>query len=373
MVIFKKLVNFLDKLNYILSTNIKLNILYKYISNKTLNIIISNISKYSIDLILLNKDKINLLFIEYFGFLPSYILNSNQLIFNLVDISKVNYELFLQIMKLNVNVYSNCDNYFCSFIEYKNICLSTNKFTNADLYTEIFNRIRTIDFSTFSTNIILDKGCKLLYNNLPSLDWINSQIIYLNSLDTLSKNIINLYTKTGDKLINNYLRNFNNPKKVNIYDIFLKNIEDNRIVYNEIMGTDIYTENSIEIYIRKLIKRLKNIIDGSPLISKSFYVYRGRTDKLIGSDNYNLESFISTSLLTKIAIDFSNNKYKDEYGTIIRFKIKGRALLLSNSKYLKEYEILLPFNNNYTLKNQQISEFITPIKTKVNINYIEYS
>ena len=108
--------------------------------------------------------------------------------------SKVNYNKFLQIIKVNNSEYSNCDNYFCAFIEYKNLCFSNNKFTNLELYSEIFNRVRNIDFSTFTNETILDKGCKLLYYNLPSLDWINSQIIYINSLDNLSKKIINLYT-----------------------------------------------------------------------------------------------------------------------------------------------------------------------------------
>jgi len=372
MNLLQRLTNFINKLKSTLLPD-KLNVLYKYSSDKTLSIIIKNISTATVYLLKSNKQTLDLFFNDYFGYLPIYIINFGQLNFTLIDISKVNYNKFLQIIKLNNSEYSNCDNYFCAFIEYKNLCFSNNKFTNLELYSEIFNRVRNIDFFTFTNETILDKGCKLLYYNLPSLDWINSQIIYINSLDNLSKKIINLYTKTGDRLINNYLRNLTAINKIDIYDIFVKNYTDNQLVYNELMSSNVYSSNSIETYTRRLIKKIRSIIEGSPIIDKSFYVYRGRTDKVIASSNYNLESFVSTSLLSKIAIDFSNNKFTGEYGTIIRFKIRGRALLLSNSKYLKEYEILLPFGYNYTLKNQQMCEFITTNKTKVNINYIEYS
>ena len=373
-----KLTNFVDYLNKtflpsIFSTD-KAILFYKIVYEKTINVIIRGLSNNTLNNLNKIKDKFELILTQFFGVVPNYSINliSNTINLTIIDISKINYNIFLELIKLNANTQSDCDNYFCTFKEYKSICLKNNKFVNAELYIEIFNRIRTVDFSSYPKDLVITSACKLLYLNFPSLNWINSQINYLNSLDTLSKKIINLYTRTGDKLINLYLRN-GSIINDDIFNIFKLNYNDNINIYNQLMGSINFDINSVNTYIKRLIRRLRLIIDASPLIDNSFYVYRGRTDKVMGPKNYTLESFISTSLLTRVAVDFSKDKITSTYGSIIRFKLRGRALLLSNSKYLKEYEILLPFGYTYTLKSQQTAEFVNSIGQKINVNYVEYS
>ena len=371
MSIIDKLSSFIDYFNKTFGTsNDKIVVSYKYITEKTLNVIIKGLTATTLKKIV--KDKFELSITNFFGVVPNYKIGSS-LSITLVDIGKINYNLFVQFIKSTpVDSVSDCDNYFCTFQEYTSVCLNNTKFKNSELYVEIFNRVRRIDFDNYKKSEVISSACALLYKNFPSLNWVNSQISYLNSLDTLSKQIVTLYSITGDRLINFYMRNGNTIND-GIFKLFQANYNDNVAIYKQLMKIDYYDVNTVNVYIRRLIRKLKAIIDNSPLIDTSFYVYRGRTDKITVPKSYALDSFISTSLLTRVAVDFSRDKTTGNYGTIIRFKLRGRALLLSNSKYLKEYEILLPFGYRYTLKSQQNGEFINSIGQKITATYVEYS
>lgn len=372
-----KLSNFVNTFNkYILpllNTSDKVSIYYKYISEKTLVITVQGLSTSSLNKIISLKPRIeltlNAIFKVQFGDnkYSKIVIGTNVQIF-IVDILKVNYKLY---NTLKSNIASNCDNYFCSFQEYKAICLHTKKFTYTELYSEIFNRVRTVDFTSIPNKDLPQSSCKLFYNTLPTKEWVESQIKYLNALDDLSKNILYLYSLTGDKLMNLFLRNAGKMDN-NIYNIFVTNFNDNKYVYNALMGNLLYDEKTVASYIRRLIRKLKYIIDNSPLSPNPFYVYRGRTDEFVPTNNYNSDSFLSTSIMTNVALKFSYDKNKLKNGTIIRFKVRSRCLLLSNSKYINEYEILLPFGEKYSLKDSGMSEFLLPDGNRVNVNYVEY-
>ena len=377
----KKLTTFVNYFSTNFPQGDKLTVTYKYILEKTISVWLNNVSTITLQSIQKIKDKFELVLLDAFNIQfgnknPSYFavnIPKKRLEIIIIDISKINYKVYELILPKNKYSSSDCDNYFCSFKEYKNVCLGFKKFIYLELYNEAFNRVRGLDFEKYSQESVRERICDLFYVNMPSKDWIDSQIKYLNSLDILSKKIVNLYSKTGDKLMNLYLRNSNKIDD-NIYNLFINNYKDNATIYIELMKTNEVNQKNVEIYIKKLINRLKFIIDNSPLTEKAFYVYRGRTDQPIPDEKYNSDSFLSTSLLTKIAVNFSKDQKLGTHGTIFRFKIRSKCLLISNSKYLTEYEILLPFGERYLLKSNNInSEFIDGGGDKVEVNYVEYS
>jgi hypothetical protein len=381
MALLLKLQNFVKYLNDI---GTQVLVYYKYITEKRFNIIIKGLPNDITDSIIDSKISFARRLSIYFGIRFQYsdnIIRGNYfsvgnegLIISLIDLSKINYNLYITLSKLPnfLSGYTDCDNYFCSYVEYKSICLYNQKFTYADLYAEIFNKLRGVDFESFPVDSIIKNSCDLLYKTLPKKEWVQAQIQYINSLGELDKRILKFYSTTGDKLINIYLREGMMSNK--LYEIFAKSYYQNSDIYQELMGINNYDISLVEIYTKKLIKRLRAIIRNSPSLPAPFYVYRGRTDVIKPEATYTTESFISTSILSKVAVTFSNQQ-GPKYGTVIRLKVKGKCLLLSNSQYLGEYELLLPFGEKFMLKGNdpKTYEFINSKSQKVLVNYVEYS
>jgi len=243
------------------------------------------------------------------------------------------------------NIISPCIEYVCDFNEYKELCLLNNHVLYNDLYPEIFNKHR-------STSPITNM-CAVYNKNRPTVEWIQNQIDYFKSLDQLSKDIIFLYSYHGDRIINNYLRN-NKVLTPSNMDHFFNNDVYFDNIYNIIMKKNISnrtTEKEISKFLDILIDNIQVIILRAPVPEISFKVYRGLNVNLNVqlNESFETDSFVSTSLLLRMAINFSINKFTHKYGSILEFIVNGNCLLLVSSKFKGELEILLPFGKKYKI------------------------
>ena len=374
----RKIYDIINKL--ILQYNAQYNIKYLYTTIKTLIITIYNLNNKDKNIIIRSKDifEYNLSKIFAIDFdinKGNYVKYDKDIIIIATDIIPIDYKMFndsIKLVKSTGVIYSKCILYFCEYNPYKSeYCYGNKNFTYTELYIELFNRIRSIDISRIK-GINSTIACRYVNNTLPSSNWINLQIKYLNNLDSFDKKVIRLYTNIGDKLMNSYIRNkmlMNNQIFQYMKTYYNSHFKE---TYQEKLKSQPLTFNSVERYIKILIYQLQKIILNSPQIDKSFYVYRGRKDKLITINDriYQTDSFTSASAFTTVAIKFSKNK---GYGTIYRFRIRNKCLLMSNSKYPSEFEILLPYFDDFTIKSMNKNvEFVNPIfLDKITADYVE--
>ena len=111
------------------------------------------------------------------------------------------------------------------------------------------------------------------------------------------------------------------------------------------------TEKEISKFLDILIDNIQVIILRAPVPEISFKVYRGLNVNLNVqlNESFETDSFVSTSLLLRMAINFSINKFTHKYGSILEFIVNGNCLLLVSSKFKGELEILLPFGKKYKI------------------------
>ena len=380
---------------------------YKYVTEKSLYVIIEQYISPN-----LRKDfetYVSLLFnLDNIRQKGNNVIYSNKDVrLNIVDPSKLNYKEYMIFTNYarSVNLKdTKCHNYFCDHKKYEGFCFFEKMYYFSQLYKEVFNRARSIDLSLYGSpllevsNIILNKGlninlnkgltndnlCEYIHATGPSESWITSQITYLENLEYIPKSVLRLYTMVGDKLINGYIRNGSNLNS-ELITYFNKNYHSNFVeTYELLMGKlTVLNEISIGKYIRKLINIIRSVIENSPPLDKPFYVYRGRTDKLSlkEGDYVTTDSFTSTSVYVSTAVRFSKSKkyvgsnITSEYGTILRYKIKGKCLFMSESMYLSEFEVLINFSERYVIKRKIANaEFIDSLTDDIRfIDYIEFN
>ena len=198
--------------------------------------------------------------------------------------------------------------------------------------------------------------------------------MYVKNLDVLSSKILYLYTGDGFKLINQFHRNkmlLTDKMYEDFIKIYPKIYKDLYVILMK--GINVTTVNfkSVESFFRRIIRALKKIVLSAPKITRDFYVYRGINLKfnnikeyysnevvlpLAGGkttvDTFSNEAFTSTSAFISVAIKFSKTFTLGSmnFGTIFRYKIRSPCVLISNSKYLSEYEILLLPSEEYYIK-----------------------
>jgi hypothetical protein len=353
---------------------------YTYITEKTVHIKIVGISK---DMVLkLNNIKVNFeqdlnkIFEVDINIKKGNYYDYADNIFNvyITDITKINYTLASKLLN-QIKEYqtSKCDNYFCYIDIYEsNQCLFKKGFDLKFLYMEYFNTFRTIDSDRINN---LNEGviCESVKYRMPSKKWIQSQVDYIKNLDSLSNKILLLYTGLGSGILNPFMLNKMRADQttLDLYDSTFKE------TYELLMGMnkEINIKN-VASYLRKLIRHLTKIINGSPQSDSDFYVYRGIRDRLHNlkkGDEFIHNAFTSTSAFCDVAIMFSKNlnipKVFD-YGTIFRYKLKTSCLLMSKTHFFGEYEILLPPSEQYYIKRiEQNSEFIYKIDKNSKVLY----
>lgn len=137
---------------------------------------------------------------------------------------------------------------------------------------------------------------ELKYKNI---DWYDEQIKYINNLTQRQKEILFFYTLTGDKIVNNYLRDTLTESLVqNILFTGIKN--PFRQLYSNISDKE-YTTNII-MYIKKYINELEEIIHNSPKLKTPLKVFRG-----VAESNYIKDALQNNKILTKGFLSTSMN------------------------------------------------------------------
>lgn len=183
---------------------------------------------------------------------------------------------------------------------------------------------------------------------IPTVEWSKSQLQYVTNLDVESKYIIELYSHTGDRVMNSYLRR----QGQGVLDMLTYNSATNSGVSHvyklllRIHGITNVTFNDIKSLQPYIVERLQKVILEAPPVDREIVVYRA-TDALRGI--YNDSAFISTSFLpTKIEGFITTDK--DEFNGIYVIKIPqgSRCLFVSETQYTNEFEILLPHGSTFS-------------------------
>ena len=350
----------------------------KYVTEKTIYINVSGLSIQSVNILKFGtfSDIVKLLFkIRSLGGYNYATYNASNIGLILVDPSKVNYNLYINslnyVKKLKLHD-TVCDNDFCKHKEYRAVCQYRQKYDYYTLYVEIFNRIRLVDFSRIK-NLNEKDICHYIHYTSPDDNWITSQVQYVRNLSAVEKKVIESYSNYGAALTNDLLRN---GMKINnkILDFFKVHILSFADIYNALMGNIIITTGTVERFIIKVINILINVINNAPASNRHFYVYRGIKGQLsvLEDGKYAADSLQSCSVFTKVAINFSKLNKSSGYGTIVRFRVKDRCLLLSKSVYPNEYEVLLEPFREWTAKRViRDAEFIKD-GAIINADYIEF-
>lgn len=272
----------------------------------------------------------------------------------------------------------------------------------------------TLDYNDYNKKFI-NKSQKIIDVKYIQ-DLIKEQDKFLKSLSL--REVFNLkhYTSLGDTIINSFIDNTFNIKKVAIpYTIrslffyqFLDYFTMNPIYNGNNVPIDNdtkfilflnynyldFNKNIYKFVIELYIKELKEIFDKAPRNKKKFFVYRGVKDNYIAEQitknktrgYFTSNRFTSTSLSFNKAMIFTNT-YKNRYIYEISIE-EGVPVIFMNgiSFYKNEFEILLPINSTfyvnyarkefYDFKNKAtlcyLPEDNSSIGTMVSMSYFDY-
>ena len=190
-------------------------------------------------------------------------------------------------------------------------------------YEKKFTKIMRRDGITYNLHselrnrcIPYDNGEKEIIDELPSITWMDAQAKYIQNLDDRSRKYLELYTKHGDKILNDFLRN-------DFSFIYNNSINDIKKYHD--LRQNISQFVNVEDFLIDFYYHLNIAIANSPMSEKEFVVYRGQTDtpkkriyqghKYIDTDGvelgdiYNLRGMYSTDILTSNTMIFGGNKH----------------------------------------------------------------
>ena len=238
---------------------------------------------------------------------------------------------------------NNIDNLILETIDY----LEQESTKNIDSLTFQNNNILNNNLTNYVYDAILVKRSQPKVNRKLSSDDNYLQRIF----DEYNNDLVKLdYEKVILRFSDNYYLGLNNYLTDRIY------LNSNNI--NDILNTDLDIINDI---IRKMSNKYNKELFR---FDDELYVWRGEINRLIGENGsmYNLKKGDRIYTRTPISTSFHRPFVKD---ITLKIKIKEEskfAILLKNSKYIHEYEILLPYgtildvtntsyikvNNNYT-------------------------
>lgn len=171
--------------------------------------------------------------------------------------------------------------------------------------------LESLDAFDFNPDIHHDN---FLFNNKQRMDyeWMQRQFDYLNGLSDRQRDIINIYTKYGDKFVNSLLRGtpMNYMRLLNT----AMNNSDNPFIHqhkdatNETVINARYRDNITE-YIQQFIKELQDIILAAPRLTRPITVFKGiREDSFLKGGHFVEKGFSSTSFRLDSALMFSRGE-----------------------------------------------------------------
>lgn len=220
-----------------------------------------------------------------------------------------------------------------------------------------------------------EEPTKYIFQDTVSLQNLKRFIVeqneFLKSITQDEKYIFESYTKYGDKIINNVLRNTANVKNIRTtINLFTRDKES--IYLNNLLKNYKQDSDSIVQFAQEYVKQFISIWKKVPRVSEPFKVFRGTkipSDKMTG--------FISTTFYPH---DYNSLlQYADKDCCVYELKLnKGvRALLLKDVSRWYENEILIdPLSNivlqpNYTVKT--IEGFSTTYESDFSVELNTYS
>lgn len=184
-------------------------------------------------------------------------------------------------------------------------------------------------------------------SNYMDFEWIEEQISYIISLSDYQKDIIYSYTKHGDVLINNYLRNTLTDSIVEkIIGQIKKNLTHPLLTTN-ILNFD--TKDLLLKSIHTMIIEMNTIIMNAPKIKTPIKVFRGvkNVDHILKSTSkQNISGFLSSTLYLP-----STEAFMDDTCCLLEIIIPPEIpclFIASISKEPGEYEIII--NNSVHLR-----------------------
>jgi hypothetical protein len=224
-------------------------------------------------------------------------------------------------------------------------------------------------------------ACAVLSKYGVSESWYRAQQKYLRDLPINIQNDIFNYSHKGDAIINDYLRgqeaevledlkamndNYDFPfsgllsEALTEADLNDDGIEFMNEVYEgdfEGMLGEVHVEyfhpNAIKKAFQHLIYRLNEIIINSPAIEKDLIVYRGVKDRsyLKEGEEVQVQGLISTTFNFQVALDYAYGS-GDKQGTVLAILLPAgsHGLVLSNSMYQNESEVILPTGTTFLLE-----------------------
>jgi len=212
----------------------------------------------------------------------------------------------------------------------------TSKYKNMDPYDFILElSIRSIPYTTTSD------VCKKLYNELPSIEWLEAQKQYNLNLPDDDKKWIELYSHNGDTILNSYLRGQSITRDT------LNYIRIRTETFSKYFDVLNMTIDTILVFLQTFHINLSRIIHQAPRLQEKIIVYRGlqNADFFVGTPDhlYTNKGYVSTSIYGSMAYSFSNGQFMNQ----IIIHENYPCLLMYHSRYTQEFEILLPHNSMY--------------------------
>ena len=172
-----------------------------------------------------------------------------------------------------------------------------------------------------------------ILEKFPSRDFLKEQFTFNMSLTPKERNILQLYSFKGDRLLNKYIRN---GKVVN-KDI-ISYYTANKQVFDDMLGQ----KATLESLLQEFYFQMKRLFSRAPVVEKEFIVYRGSktADHFNGTvDNIYVDrGFCSTSLNATVAVQYFAAK---SYMSVIHVTIGTHCIYNMWSNYPYEYEIIL--------------------------------
>ncbi len=161
-----------------------------------------------------------------------------------------------------------------------------------------------LDYSFEMMGRCLPSG-KSFESELPDISWILQQKDYYHSLSEIDQNILYFYVGNGFMYINDFLRTGKT---------------DDASLRLDLMDVNLQIKETTRDTILNIYSQLHKIINNSPRVTKTFYVYRGQSTSLIEKiysgynpqkvrihQIYQVKGVYSTSIFATNALKFSDD------------------------------------------------------------------
>ena len=260
----------------------------------------------------------------------------------------------------NRSFYDDHDQYVENLLDLMSTVLPNIKLLDLPYIKSLDSRFKY----DMATNYTLFKGATFL-NVRVGYKFMESQIQYCSNLSSRDKNVLRLYSYNGDVLLNMYNRNGRiiNDQLNNYFIVHQHSFTR----YLDILG---YNESFVlNEFLQKFSEDMSRIIRNAPKVTKEFLLFRGlkTKDHFHGTvDNvYVNRGFVSTSPNIDVAMGFSEGAYM----TIIHVPVGSSMIFNLYSKYIREFEFILPDSTYFLVtKDFQNRQYMGIHKRNIMVN-----